>query len=159
MIIRRATFEDYEDFFGLFCEVQDIHSGLYPKLFKKSSRKVMSKKVFRQYVDDSKNFILMAYDKNIPMGYIFVTIKPSVDSPFYLKPRVVYINQICVTHQFRKKGVAKKMVEQVVKLAKGKKINAIHLDVWDLNENAKRSFGKLGFKVFNVKMELTGLVK
>ncbi|EKE10601.1 MAG: GCN5-related N-acetyltransferase [uncultured bacterium] len=154
MIIKKATFKDYEEVFKLFCEVQDIHNSLYPEIFKKASRKTMSKKMFKQYIDDKKNAILMAYYNNSPIGYIYITIKAKANSPIHFKPRTVYINHICITEPFRKKGVAKKLIGQIIKLAKSKNIYSIQLDVWGLNENARNSFSKLGFKTFNEKMEL-----
>ncbi len=154
MIIKKATFKDYDFFFKLFCEVQNIHNALYPEIFKKSSKRTMSKQVFKEYINDKKNFILIAYRNDSPMGYLYATVKPRKSSPLYLKPKTIYINQICVTEQFRKKGIAKKMLDQVIETAKRKKINKIQLDTWDLNESAQKSFKKLGFEIFNVKMEL-----
>lgn len=154
MIIKKATLKDYDKFFKLFCEVQDIHNNLYPRIFKKPSKKTMSKKVFKQYIDDRKSYIFITYDDNSPIGYVYIVIKPKVNTPLQLKSRSIYINQICVTEQFRKKGVAKKLIGQIIKLAKSKNINSIQLDVWGLNEHAQSSFKKLGFEAFNVKMEL-----
>lgn len=154
MIIKKAALKDYEEVFKLFCEVQNIHNSLYPGIFKKASKKTMSKKIFKQYLNDRKNSILIAYDKNSPVGYIYITIKPKANSPIHFKPRAVYINHICVTEKFRGKGVATKLIDQIIKLAKSKNIYTIQLDVWAMNKNAKNSFNKLGFKTFNEKMEL-----
>lgn len=154
MIIKKATFKDYEEVFKLFCEVQNIHNSLYPDIFRKASNKTMSKKMFKQYIDDRKNSILVAYDKNSPIGYIYITIKPKANSPIRFQPKTVYINHICVTEKFRGKGVATKLIDKIIELAKSKNIHSIQLDVWAMNENAKNSFNKLGFKTFNEKMEL-----
>jgi len=154
MTIRTATLSDYNDYYRLFYEVQEVHCHLYPETFRKPSRSSMSRKVFGKYLSDRKNHILMAYDKAVPVGYIYVTVKPEKASPLHTRPRVVYINQICVTRKYRRKNIAKMLIDRIADLARKKKIGLIQLDVWTLNESARIFFRRLGFKEFNVKMDL-----
>jgi ribosomal protein S18 acetylase RimI-like enzyme len=57
----------------------------------------------------------------------------------------LYINQMNVLKKHRKKGIAQKLVNNIISLAKKKKIKVIFLHVVSINEPAIKLYSKLGF--------------
>jgi GNAT superfamily N-acetyltransferase len=94
----------------------------------------------------------MANVNNIAIGYIFIKIIRRERNPFSNAREFVYIDQICVTKQFRNKGVAKSLVNKAIKVAKELGIKRIELDYWTRNKPAGNAFRTMGFSTYNEKM-------
>ena len=59
---------------------------------------------------------------------------------------MLFINNICVAPDNRRQGIAKKLIKNIIKNAKAKKINFLFLQVKEINEGAVKLYKSLGFK-------------
>ena len=67
--------------------------------------------------------------------------------------KILNIENICVDKNYQKKGIGKKLYEQLVQLAKERNIDNIELLVWGFNENAINFYKNLGMNIKNLRFE------
>ena len=58
----------------------------------------------------------------------------------------MFVNNICVSPDNRRQGIAKKMILETIENAKKQKVDFLFLQVKENNEGAVKLYKKLGFK-------------
>ncbi|WP_404400887.1 GNAT family N-acetyltransferase [Idiomarina seosinensis] len=91
-------------------------------------------------------FSLLAFDGDVPVG-----IANCVEgfSTFAAKP-LMNIHDIAVVPDYRGKGVAQKLLEEVKTLAEFRGCVKLTLEVLDKNDRAKVAYEKFGFKPYEL---------
>jgi ribosomal protein S18 acetylase RimI-like enzyme len=148
-----ANKEHLDDLVSLNIEVQKLHVGFEPTIFKEPDREEI-KQFFREILADENREIFISQDEARPVGYIALQIGGHEGHAFCHPQKWIYIDQIGVTKEFRGKGVGKKLIEAAKEYARKHNINHIMLDVWTVNKNAKVFFEKQGFTTFNERMRI-----
>jgi diamine N-acetyltransferase len=126
--------------------VQDIHVELFPEYFTPYQYEQI-RDFFKSLVDDPKQIFLLAEEKNIPVGYVWMTIRNTPDTPFKKASKTIYIHQISVDLNSSNKGTGTKIMEYIEKLAKDIGATKLELDYWIDNTIAKNFYKKLGFVI------------
>lgn len=93
--------------------------------------------------------------KNEVVGYIILTFGYS----FEYNGRDSFIDELFIKEKFRGKGIGGKTMEFIEQKAIELNINAIHLEVEMLNENAERLYKKHGFWSNNRKLMNKKIIK
>ena len=153
MKIIAATEDHLNDLVSLNMEVQNLHVGFEPEIFKKPDHNEI-KHFFRDILKDENRKTLICFDENRSVGYISLQIGGHEEHAFCYAQKWIYIDQIGVSEKYRGKGIGKKLIEAAKKFAKQHQINRIMLDVWTVNKNAKEFFKKQGFNVLIERMRL-----
>lgn len=148
-----ANEQHLDDLVSLNIEVQKLHVGFEPMVFKEPDREEI-KTFFREILADENRKICICLDDERPIGYISLQISDHEGHAFCHPQNWIYIDQIGVTNQFRGKGVGKKLIEAAKDYARKHNINRIMLDVWSVNKNAKAFFEKQGFATFIERMRI-----
>jgi len=65
----------------------------------------------------------------------------------------IEIDDLCVDEKYRKKGIGKRLFEEVKTYSKENGINFIELMVWEFNENARKFYENMGMKIRINRME------
>lgn len=68
--------------------------------------------------------------------------------------KVIWIDEIYIDENYRKKGIGRFLIEEVKRRAKQINCNQIELNCWEFNENAMEFYKKIGFKTQRRIMEL-----
>jgi ribosomal protein S18 acetylase RimI-like enzyme len=68
--------------------------------------------------------------------------------------KCAYVDQICVTAEYRNRGIARGLIEEAKRRARQEGMAKLELDVWSENGKAKAAFHALGFTTYNEKMAL-----
>ena len=134
-------------------EVQDIHVELFPDSFHHTEEDEL-RRTIASWLKDANFMSYIAYAGNIAVGYMFAKIIRRDRNPFSNARECIYIDQICVTGQFRNRGVAKLLIAQAVGTARKMGIKRVELDYWTGNKPAGKAFRKIGFTTYNEKMFL-----
>lgn len=86
------------------------------------------------------------------LGYAFCIFqKQNADSMQHIK--TLYIDDLCVDENLRGGGIGYKIFEYVKNYAKEKHCYNLTLNVWALNESAKKFYEKCGLKIQKYTME------
>jgi len=153
MKIITATEDHLDTLVSLNIEVQNLHVGFAPDVFKKPDHNEI-KKFFKDVLKDENRKIFICFDEQRSVGYILLQIGGHEGHAFCYAQKWIYIDHIGVSEKYRKKGVGKKLIEAAKKFARQYQINHIMLDVWTVNANAKGFFKKQGFNIIVEKMNL-----
>jgi len=150
--IIKATREKITDIVFLNSFVQKIHAEQYPDIFKPSVDCEEVTRFFEFILSKEQDYVLLAYSKNMPVGYLWAAFEQRPENPYKYEQKQVYIHQISVHDQYRRKGIGHALFRKLERLKKEKGINQLALDTWAFNKTAQRFFKKLGFVTYNLKM-------
>ena len=108
--------------------------------------------------DPRKGFYLVADHDNVVVGSLLITYEWSD----WRNSNMWYIQSVFVDPQHRRKGVFQRLYHKVVELAKSEGVSYVRLYVETENENAQRTYERLGMKrmpyvMYDVKISKTKL--
>lgn len=152
MTIRVANLRDIPALITLFPAVQSLHAKAEPSLFTKRPLPKLVATEFRKMMEDPKALLILAED-DVPCGYAYAKFVDRDEGWFWLAHRVCYISHVVVHRDMRRRGVARSLVSRLLTEASARGYDRIELDVWSFNQDAKSAFQKLGFAVFNERMQ------
>ena len=151
MTLRDATAADLQSLVELNAHVQSLHAAAHPSLFKASPDPTEARTAFAALLAKPGALWALATEDE-PAGYLYAEMQERAER--WSRPAInaCYINPLVVAPRFRRRGVAKSLVDFAVTAAATRGIARVELDVWSFNTEAKHCFASLGFEVFNEKM-------
>ena len=152
MKIRIADVGDIPALIALFRSVHSLHATAYPTLFRIEPLEEVVATKFKKMIEDSAALLVLAEDP-APCGYIFAQFIDQEESWFWHAHRICNISHVVVRSDRRRRGVAGSLISRTLSEASARGYARIELDVWSFNSDAKNAFQKLGFEVFNERME------
>lgn len=151
IIIRKAEISDFQDVHKLIMQVHKLHVNERNDIYKDVDP--MNFDEFKTELSNSNNIYLIAEFKNEIVGICFSQIKEISNNKIMKDRKILHIENICIDENHQKKGIGKKLYEQIVQLAKEKNIDNIELMVWGFNENAINFYNNLGMNIKNLRFE------
>ena len=151
IIIRKAKLNDFQGVHKLIMQVHKLHVSKRNDIYKDIDP--MNFEEFKAELSNSNNIYLIAELENEIVGICFSQIKEILNNKIMKDRRLLHIEDICVDENYQKKGIGKKLYNQIVQLAKEKNIDNIELMVWGFNENAIKFYENLGINIKNLKFE------
>lgn len=152
MLIRRAKNKDLDGINNLLKQVLSVHHEGRPDLFKGNAKKYTDTELL-DIINDDKKPIFVATEGDNVLGYAFCVYVQHIDNNILTDIKTLYIDDLCVDENARGKHVGKSLYEYVVNFAKENGFYNITLNVWELNEGAKRFYEKCGLSVQKTGME------
>ena len=153
MNIRRAKEKDMESIDRLLCQVLEVHHSGRPDLFKGNTKKYTDSQLAEILRDDSRP-VFVAEDENVTVqGYVFCVFQCHEGENILTDIKTLYIDDLCVDENLRGGGIGYKIFEYVKNYAKEKHCYNLTLNVWALNESAKKFYEKCGLKIQKYTME------
>ena len=135
---------DYELVARLNKYVHDLHTNLYPDIFKPYNFQEV--KAFFQGIIHRDEFIfLQLEDEGKPLGYAWIELRNLPENAFKKAYKSVYVHQISIVDSQRRKGYATMLMDRITDLAKENGINRIELDYWFNNKIARDFYKKNEF--------------
>jgi len=144
MIIRTATLKDIEKVLSLGEQIFEIHSKARPDLFEK---KPINYEYLKFVIEENNKKIFIAEDNNELVGYCISSIYEVKNHPMFNDMLNINVEDFCVDKNYRKKGVGKKLFENVKNYAKENNVQFIELSVWEFNQNAMEFYKNMGMKI------------
>lgn len=106
------------------------------------------KDYFKNIIKD-KNNILLCYEENENIvGYIYFKYQNNEDSIGYL------IDGLYVEEEYRKRGIAKTLIKEGLKIISDYKIDFVDINVMYNNKIAIKLYESLGFNALSLKMRM-----
>ncbi len=149
-MIRRAKEKDIKDLLRLLEEVNMVHHLIRPDIFKIGTK--YNKYELSLLVRDNSKPIFV-YDDNGVKGYAFTIFKKHVNNQLLTDIKTLYIDDLCVDKEYRKKHIGEELFNYVVDYAKKNGCYNVTLNVWEGNDAAKAFYEKMGMSTLKIELE------
>ena len=153
MIIRQAQAKDIPQVANLLYQVHDIHAKGRPDLFVLGERKYTDEDLAEIFSDAENRPVFVAEEAGKILGYAFCMFEEIEASRSRYGVKSLYIDDLCVDAETRGKGVGSRLYDHVVNYARAHGCDNITLNVWELNESARRFYEKKGLLPLKTVME------
>ena len=151
-MIRRAKNTDIDRVNALLYQVQQLHADGRPDIFKNGAKKYTTEELKAIIADDMTP--IFVYEENgTVMGYAFCIYQITPESEQLHARKVLYIDDLCVDENDRRKHIGKKLYEHVLAVAKENGCDSVTLNVWRVNPSAERFYQKMGMEPLKMMME------
>lgn len=151
VIIRKATLNDFQGVHKLIMQVHKLHVNKRNDIYRDVDP--INFEEFKTELSNTNNIYLIAELQNKIVGICFSQMKEILNNKIMKNRKILHIEDICVDEGYQKKGIGKKLYNQIVQLAKENNIDNIELMVWGFNENAIKFYKNLGMNIKNLKFE------
>ncbi len=153
MVLRRAELRDIPGILELLLQVDMVHHNGRPDLFKGPATKYDEKKLQEIIRDEMTPVYVCVDETGKVLGHAFCIHRQIKDDPVLTDIRTLYIDDICVHEQARRKHVGQKLYETVLAYAKEQDCYNLTLNVWSCNPGALKFYESLGLVPQKVGME------
>ncbi|OFL25960.1 acetyltransferase [Fusobacterium sp. HMSC064B12] len=138
VLIKEAAEIDYSIINRMLLKLQNYHSKNIPTIYKKLD----SFFTFDEYLEILKDkniyFLLATFDKEV-VGLIWLRLNEKSNKYEYERKQI-WIEEIYVEPKYRRKGIAKILLNESLSKAKPLKAQSIELMIWNFNEISKKFF-------------------
>jgi len=152
MEIRVAGLEDAEAISALNGEVQGLHAASLPAVFKPPAPDSFPADRVRTLIGTPGVRLWIAHERTSPAGYLYAEIARQGENSLRRPHGYVYVNHICVSAAFRRRGIGRSLLQSAQSWAEDEDMDSVVLDVWGFNTGAQAFFARLGFEPFTVRL-------
>lgn len=151
--IREATNNDYGEVYNLTLEVYTLHLKGRPDVYLEIDNP-LTKEYFNDLLNSntSKIFVVENVDDKKLSAYSILQIM-TTKNPIFIPKTFIYIDDFCVSSNFKRTGIGKMMFNYIVDYAKSKKADSLQLNVWEFNKAAIKFYEAMGMSTRNRRME------
>ena len=150
-MIRKAETKDIKGIIDLLYQVDAVHHGIRPDLFKGNTPKYDEQALEAILSDGSKP--IFVFDEGKILGHAFCQITEIKNHRLLQDTKTLYIDDICVDETVRGKHIGKALYEFVRDYAKSIGCYNITLNVWEGNDAAYSFYKNMGMKIQKTGME------
>ena len=152
IMIRRAELKDSEDLMRILYQVHALHAQGRPDIFIEGAVKFSQEEL--QTIIESDWPVFYVYEEEGKVkGYVCLEEHAYEKSGSRNGRRELYIEDLCVDERYRHQGIASKLYDYVLGVARNGNYDALTLNVWDFNEAAKKFYEKMGMRPLKTIME------
>lgn len=152
-MIRKANKEDIRGMIALLYQVDAVHHGIRPDLFKSNTPKYNEQEL-ETIINDSSKPIFVYEAENRILGHAFCQITEVKDNRLLQDIKTLYIDDICIDETVRGKHIGTALFEYVRDYAKSIGCYNVTLNVWEGNDSALSFYRKMGMQVQKTGMEV-----
>ena len=153
MEIKRADTRHISGLNKLLLQVLTVHHNGRPDLFKGNTRKYTDEQLIEMLKDDSKPIFVSVDENENVLGYAFCAFIQHFNDNILTDIKTLYIDDLCVDENCRGQHVGKSLYEYVLDFAKKNGCYNVTLNVWTLNEGARKFYEKCGLVPQKIGME------
>ena len=142
--VRKAENRDIPNILRLLVQVDMVHHNGRPDLFKGPAVKYTEEQLRMILTDPDTPVFVCTDEADRVLGYVFGIFKQYKNDNILTDIRTLYIDDLCVDEAARGQGVGKTLYEFAVQFARETGCYNLTLNVWALNEGARRFYEKCG---------------
>ena len=150
-MIRKAEKKDIQGLMNLLYQVDAVHNGIRPDLFKGNTAKYNEQELEEILNDGGKP--IFVYDDGKILGHAFCQIIEVKNHRLLQDAKTLYIDDICVDEHSRGRHIGKALYEYVYNYAKSIGCHNITLNVWEGNDSAYNFYKRMGMHIQKTGME------
>lgn len=152
-MVRRAEPKDLSRINDLLFQVLRVHAEGRPDIFIPGTKKYTDEELLEIIADDSTPIFVYEDQQKIVQGYAFCIFEETKGVNNMHDMLSLYIDDICVDEAVRGQHIASSLYEHVLAFAKNTGCYRVTLNVWELNEPARRFYEAMGMKPLKTAME------
>lgn len=150
-MIRVATTNDLAALAQLNLQIQRLHRNAEGKSFREPSQEDVAAWIADR-LSDEKWRALVAEVEQRCAGYVLFERVTRPAGTFTTTMQFVYVHQLGVDTDFRRRGVGRDLLGAVENEAVAWGAQQVALDTWSFNEAAQAFFASCGYEVYNVRL-------
>ena len=152
-MIRQATSSDIPDLMRLLDQVNAVHHRGRPDIFKRAT-KYSTEELASILLNPSEPVFIFEDENKQLLGHAFCCVQEIDKNNRLLQQRkTLYIDDICVDEQARRRGIGKELYAHCEAFAKSIGCDAVTLNVWCLNPDAEAFYKQMGLLPQKITME------
>ncbi len=153
-MIRRAEKRDIPDIDRLLYEVNNVHADGRSDLFRHDCKKYTDEELEVIIKDDKRPvFVLTDQSDERVYGYCFCIMEVYENDHNMVDRKTLYIDDLCVDEEKRGEHIGSQLYNFVLEFAKREGCYNVTLNVWSLNDKAKKFYDAMGLRPYKVGME------
>ncbi len=149
--VRRATMADYERLCELYAEVDALHVGAHPELFRMAEPPREWAHI-QGMLEGADSTILVAEVEGVIAGFALLVVKDTPPVPVIAPRHFAVVDTLGVGENYRRSGVGRALMEQAEQFAREHGARDIELSVYRFNQAAVQFYEELGYQTASFKM-------
>jgi GNAT superfamily N-acetyltransferase len=150
--VRLATLDDVEVIERQTASVQQLHNEALPSIFKPPSADLFPQRKLAALIEDPNCIVAVAEIGGKVVGHIYGAVVYRAENEFSPSEFYLYIYQIGVDDDARRKGVGTALFTFIRDRARALGLTALQIDHWAFNARARDFFIACGFSPMRVMM-------
>ena len=151
--VRYAKKSELERVNEIRYQVNRVHSNGRPDIFRDDFCDEMKNIVYKVFENEYSD-VIVAVNGDTICGFATVEYIVKEKSPYGLQRKFYRIAEFGVDENFRRMGVATKLINFCKQEAKNRGFDRLELDVWEFNEGAMKFYDSVGFKTYREYKEM-----
>jgi GNAT superfamily N-acetyltransferase len=150
--VRLATLDDVEVIEHQTASVQQLHNEALPSIFKPPSADLFPRRQLAALIEDPNCIVAVAEIGGKVIGHIYGAVVHRTENEFSPSEFYLYIYQIGVDYDARRKGVGTALFTFIRDRARALGLTALQVDHWAFNARARDFFMSCGFSPMRIMM-------
>lgn len=151
--VRPALREELERVNVIRKQVNDVHVGGRPDIFRAGFSDELRDHIYKQFDSGEFAVIVASADDRI-VGFAVTTVVHKPLSPYNNARSFYRVDEFGVDEAHRRMGVATALIEYIKDDAKAKGLDRVELDMWEFNQGALAFYEAAGFTTYRRYMEM-----
>ncbi len=153
VVIQKAFREDAKDIQHFFRLEEEHHARMYPDYFVPQAADVPLSEV-EEDIQDPDSVLVVAKDGGRSVAFLHGKLRVFSREPQFREVPYLMIEDCFVDPEYRKQGIATRLLMEAKAWALERGIHRLQLQVWERNQDAARLYEGMGFENLVLRMEL-----
>lgn len=134
-------------------QVNDLHVEGKPEIFRAGFNDELRDFIYKIWKDPEQK-IVVAELNGVVCGFAVLHHIHRPENPFMRERDFMDVDEFCVDKEYRRQGIATKMISFIRNYTKEKGIKRLELNMWEFNQDALAFYEAVGFKTYRRYMEM-----
>jgi ribosomal protein S18 acetylase RimI-like enzyme len=150
--VRVARAADVEAIAALHLEVQKLHYAAEPQEYKPPSQAVARDLVDTRMAYEPAQYFVAESEGGQVVGYLWAVARQGKDMALTHARSFVEVEEACVSPPYRRRGVARLLLERAEQWARERALFEVRLTVRAFNDAARQAYAALGYEPIQHRM-------
>lgn len=134
-------------------QVNDLHVEGKSEIFRAGFNDELRDFIYKIWKDPEQK-IVVAELNGVVCGFAVLHHIHRPENPFMRERDFMDVDEFCVDKEYRRQGIATKMMSFIRNYTKEKGIKRLELNMWEFNQDALAFYEAVGFKTYRRYMEM-----